>query len=142
VLFLHNLGPFTFPHPLTFPLPLLHSHVKHLKGQSNLKTFSMRDTIWNHTEMTNFFCDTCGTLMYRRNPEDFPGLLIPRIGTLDDLSLMETTFKPRVEQYEKDRASWLKPVEGAEVRTQKMNMDWGMGKGKKAEEGKEKLTMG
>ena len=99
----------------------------------------MRDTIWNHTEMTNFFCSTCGTLMYRRNPEDFPGLLIPRIGTLDDLSLMETKFKPRVEQYVKDRASWLDPVQGAEITTEKMNMEWGMGKGKKEAE---KTTLG
>ena len=73
----------------------------------------MRDTIWNHTEMTNFFCQTCGTLMYRVS-SGFPGMSITRIGTVDDFSLHETKLKPRIEQFCKDRVSWFKGGEGVQ----------------------------
>lgn len=63
--------------------------------------------------MTNYFCSTCGTLMYRVG-SGFPGCSILRIGTVDDFNLHETKLKPRVEQFTKDRVSWLSGVEGAE----------------------------
>ena len=31
---------------------------------------------------------------------------IPRIGTIDDFDLQESVFKPRVEQFVKDRCAW------------------------------------
>lgn len=37
-----------------------------------------------------------------------------RIGTVDDFNLMETKLKPRIELFTKDRASWLKPLEGVQ----------------------------
>lgn len=61
--------------------------------------------------MTNYFCSTCGTLMYRVG-EAFPGMSIMRIGTVDDFSLHETKLKPRVEQFTKDRVGWFTGVEG------------------------------
>ena len=61
--------------------------------------------------MTNYFCATCGTLMYRVGSA-FPGMSILRIGTVDDFSLHETKLKPRVQQFCKDRVGWLGAVEG------------------------------
>ena len=63
--------------------------------------------------MTNYFCSTCGTLMYRVG-SGFPGMSILRIGTVDDFHLHETKLKPRVEQFTKDRVSWLHGAEGVE----------------------------
>jgi len=60
--------------------------------------------------MTNYFCGTCGTLMNRVGSK-FPGLNFLRIGTIDDLNLIETKFKPQIEQFNKDRANWLHPLE-------------------------------
>lgn len=56
--------------------------------------------------MTNHFCSVCGTLMYRIS-SGYPGLLITRIGTVDDFNLQETKLKPRLEQFVKTRSSWL-----------------------------------
>ncbi|KFZ12576.1 hypothetical protein V501_04146 [Pseudogymnoascus sp. VKM F-4519 (FW-2642)] len=78
------------------------THLKHLRGQDNLKTFSQSHTIGSGKTMTNFFCSTCGTLMYRVGAA-FPGLSILRIGTVDDFNLHETKLRPRVEQFTKDR---------------------------------------
>jgi hypothetical protein len=61
--------------------------------------------------MTNFFCKVCGTLMYRRS-SGFPGLSLPRVGTVDDLSLHDTKLKPRVEVWCQSRVGWLDGVEG------------------------------
>ncbi|EIM85860.1 uncharacterized protein STEHIDRAFT_121864 [Stereum hirsutum FP-91666 SS1] len=41
------------------------THLKHLRGRENLKTFSQSLTIASGNSMTNHFCSTCGTLMYR-----------------------------------------------------------------------------
>lgn len=95
------------------------SHLRHLRGRENLKTFRQSRTIASGRAMTNFFCSTCGTLMYRVG-EAFPGHSILRIGTVDDFNLHETKLKPRIEQYTKDRVGWLysavgvKQVEGSE----------------------------
>ena len=87
------------------------SHLKHLRGQENLKTFSQSHTVASHASMTNYFCSTCGTLMYRRG-DRFPNMSVLRIGTVDDFSLFETKLKPGVEFFTKYRASWLPPIEG------------------------------
>jgi hypothetical protein len=90
---------------------VLDSHLKHLRGQENLKTFGQKTTIGSGKKMTNYFCSTCGTLMYRVG-ESFPGQSILRIGTVDDFSLMETKLRPRVEQFIESRVDWVKPAEG------------------------------
>ncbi|KAH6955503.1 Mss4-like protein [Fusarium avenaceum] len=88
------------------------SYLKHTRGEDNLATFSEEKTIRANATMTNYFCKTCGTLMYRRGAR-FPGLTIMRTGTVDDLSLAETKLRPQVEQFIERRAAWSKPIEGA-----------------------------
>lgn len=61
--------------------------------------------------MTNYFCSTCGSLMYRVGAA-FPGMSILRLGSVDDFTLMETKLRPTMEQYTKDRVSWKAPTEG------------------------------
>ena len=51
--------------------------------------------------------------MYRVS-SGFPGKLIPRIGTIDDFNLQETVFKPRIEQFCKDRVAWLSGGQGVQ----------------------------
>ncbi|KAI4162960.1 MAG: hypothetical protein LQ342_003471 [Letrouitia transgressa] len=87
------------------------THLKHLRGRDGLKTFGQSRTIASGNTMTNYFCSTCGTLMYRVGSA-FPGKNILRIGTVDDFHLHETKLRPRVEQFTKDRVSWLCGVEG------------------------------
>jgi hypothetical protein len=87
-------------------------HLKHLRGHDNLKTFRQSRTIASGNTMTNYFCSTCGTLMYRVGSA-FLGQSILRIGTVDDFHLHETKLRPRVEQFTKDRVGWLCGVDGA-----------------------------
>ncbi|KAJ9145093.1 Glutathione-dependent formaldehyde-activating enzyme/centromere protein V [Pleurostoma richardsiae] len=92
---------------------VLDTHLKHLRGRDNLKTYSQSRTIASGHNMTNYFCSTCGTLMYRVGTA-FPGKSILRIGTVDDFNLHETKLRPRTEIFVKDRVSWFGGVEGAE----------------------------
>lgn len=87
------------------------THLKHIRGRDNLKSFGQSQTIESGNKMTNHFCSTCGTLMYRVGSA-FPGNSIMRIGTVDDFHLHETKLKPRIEQYTKDRVSWFSGAEG------------------------------
>ncbi|KAI0451326.1 Mss4-like protein [Xylaria acuta] len=87
------------------------SHVKHLRGQENLKTFTQSTTITSKMNMTNWFCQTCGTLMYRTSEKN-PGVKIARLGTVDDFNLAETKLRPKTEQYIADRVSWFTGCEG------------------------------
>ncbi|PSN71549.1 hypothetical protein BS50DRAFT_570884 [Corynespora cassiicola Philippines] len=87
------------------------SYLKHVRGQDNLSTFSQARTITSKNTMTNYFCKTCGTLMYRVST-GFPGYSILRIGTIDDLNLHETKFRPQVEQFVNDRVNWLRAIPG------------------------------
>lgn len=87
------------------------THLKHLRGRDNLKTYSQSLTIASGNTMTNHFCSTCGTLMYRVSSGS-PGTSILRIGTIDDFHLHETKLRPRVEQFTKNRVGWLGGVEG------------------------------
>jgi len=66
-------------------------YVRHLRGRENLKSFSQTTTIGSGKRMTNWFCQTCGTLLYRIG-EDFPGVKILRLGTVDDFNLAEVKF--------------------------------------------------
>lgn len=88
------------------------THLRHIRGQENLKTFGQAETIASQRKMTNYFCSTCGTLMYRVG-HSFPGQSILRIGTVDDFSLHETKLRPKNETFTKDRVGWFTGVEGA-----------------------------
>ena len=86
-------------------------YLRHLRGRDNLKTFGQSRSTASGNMMTNYFCSTCGTLMYRVGSA-FPGHSILRIGTVDDFSLHETKLRPRVEQFIENRVGWLSAVEG------------------------------
>jgi hypothetical protein len=93
------------------------THLKHLRGRDNLKTYSQSRTVFFKTPgkdntMTNYFCSTCGSLMYRVGAA-FPGMSILRVGSVDDFSLHETKLRPTMEQFTKDRVAWKAPTEGA-----------------------------
>jgi hypothetical protein len=83
-----------------------------MRGEESLKKFSQSQTISSGLAMTNCFCNTCGTIMYRLS-EAYPGVDLLRLGTVDDLSLMEGVLKPRREIFVKDRVNWFHGVEGA-----------------------------
>lgn len=89
------------------------THLTHVRGRDNLSSYSQSRTIASGKTMTNYFCKTCGTLMYRVG-EAFPGRSILRIGTVDDFHLHETKLKPKREIYVKDRVSWFTGVEGTQ----------------------------
>ncbi|KAJ7628868.1 Mss4-like protein [Roridomyces roridus] len=82
------------------------THLTHLRGKENLSTYSQSHTIASGNVMTNSFCKTCGTLMYRTG-SGLPGMSVLRLGTVDDFNLVETKLKPRVEQFVKDRVAWV-----------------------------------
>jgi hypothetical protein len=87
------------------------THLSHIRGQSNLKTYSTTKGIASGKTMTNYFCDTCGSLMYRVG-ERFPGWRILRLGTVDDVGLVEGVMRPRFEQFVESRAGWLDGPKG------------------------------
>ncbi|KAI1118197.1 Mss4-like protein [Nemania sp. NC0429] len=86
-------------------------YIKHLRGGENLKTFTQSATIDSGKNMTNWFCQTCGTLMYRTS-EKHSDVKILRLGTVDDFNLAETKLRPRTEQYIRDRVSWFSGCDG------------------------------
>jgi len=88
-------------------------YLKHARGKENLTAFAQNKTIATANTMTNYFCKTCGTLMYRVS-SGYPGKSIMRIGTIDDFNLQETKLKPRVEQFAKNRVSWFSGGAGVE----------------------------
>lgn len=92
---------------------VLDTYLTHVRGRDNLTAYDQSHTISSGKLMTNYFCSTCGTLMYRVG-EAFPGKSILRVGTVDDFHLHETKLKPRREIFVKDRVSWLSAVEGVE----------------------------
>ncbi len=63
--------------------------------------------------MANYFCSVCGTLMYRIS-SGYPGKLIPRIGTVDDFDVQSHQLKPKIEQFTKDRLTWVREPEGVD----------------------------
>ncbi|EIN05038.1 hypothetical protein PUNSTDRAFT_138220 [Punctularia strigosozonata HHB-11173 SS5] len=89
------------------------AYLKHLRGRENLSSWSQSATTKRGVKMTNFFCKTCGTLMYRVG-EAFPGKSMLTIGTVDDFSLHETVLRPRWEMFVKYRVGWITScVDGA-----------------------------
>ncbi|KAF8848180.1 hypothetical protein BDZ45DRAFT_681388 [Acephala macrosclerotiorum] len=91
---------------------VLDPYLTHIRGRDNLTAYGQSHTTASGNVMTNYFCKTCGTLMYRVNAAR-PGRSILRIGTVDDFNLHETKLKPMGEIYVKDRCGWLSPIEGA-----------------------------
>ncbi|KAM0346003.1 hypothetical protein ACHAPU_006057 [Fusarium lateritium] len=91
---------------------VLDTHLKHVRGQDNLQEYSQSETIERQgNTMSNFFCRTCGSLMYRK-AESYPGASLLRSGTVDDFRLVKTVLKPGVEQYIKHRVDWLEDIPG------------------------------
>jgi len=86
-------------------------YLTHVRGRENMTSYGQSKTVKAKSLMTNYFCKTCGTLMYRVGAT-WPGMSILRIGTVDDFNLMETKLKPSVEQFVEDRVAWLNGVEG------------------------------
>jgi hypothetical protein len=60
--------------------------------------------------MVNYFCKTCGTLMYRRG-DRMPGVSILRLGT-STTSRSPRAFKPTFEIFTETRVGWASPAEG------------------------------
>lgn len=87
------------------------SNVKHLRGRENLKTWTQDVTVASGNAMTNYFCITCGGLLYRVS-SGAPDRLIMRIGTIDDFSLHDTKLKPWREQFTRGKVSWFPGLEG------------------------------
>ncbi|KAJ6452769.1 Mss4-like protein [Mycena sanguinolenta] len=92
---------------------VLDTHLTHLRGRENLTSFSQSRTTASNNTMTNFFCSTCGTLMYRVS-SGFPWRSNLRLGTVDDFHLHESKLKPKLEQFTESRVGWLHAVEGME----------------------------
>jgi hypothetical protein len=81
-------------------------YLKHNRGEDNLSVFGTDKTVLRGTQMDNYFCKTCGSLMYRVGVR-FPGWKILRVGTVDDFNVQETKLKPTFEQFVKDRVGWF-----------------------------------
>ena len=65
-----------------------------------------------HQDITNHFCATCGTVLFRTG--GYPGnadKIGLRAGVLDDQSLLNAP--PMVEVYAERRPPWVQPIEGA-----------------------------
>ena len=88
------------------------SHLEYVRGKESLKQYAQSTTIATGNTMTNSFCSDCGTLMYRVS-SGTPDVAYMRVGTVDDFALHETTLKPSIEIFCKDRVGWLKPIEGS-----------------------------
>lgn len=91
---------------------VLASETTHVRGREKLTKFEQSKTIESGNNMENHFCSICGTLMYRISSA-YPGLLVARLGTVDDFNLHETLLRPKVEGYTKDRVCWFQGAEGA-----------------------------
>lgn len=61
--------------------------------------------------MSNYFCSTCGSLMYRISTAN-PHAAIMRIGTVDDFRLQETKLAPQVELWTRERLAWVPEMKG------------------------------
>ncbi|KAH8697303.1 Mss4-like protein, partial [Talaromyces proteolyticus] len=85
---------------------IANSHLKHIRGRENLRTFQRSHTIASGHTVTNNFCATCGSLMYRVS-SGHPGISVLRIGTVDDFHLHESKLRPQVEVFTQSRVSWL-----------------------------------
>ena len=83
----------------------LDTHTRFTRGEDNLTYFGQDHTTHTGKTMTNAFCKTCGTLMYRQGSA-FPGTKFVRVGIVDDLRLHEEVLKPQIELFTKTRVGW------------------------------------
>jgi hypothetical protein len=90
---------------------VLDTHLTHVRGRDNLTAYAQSRTIASGNVMTNYFCSTCGTLMYCVGTK---GATLLRIGIVDDFHLHETKLMLKREIGCKDRVDWLSAVEGTE----------------------------
>jgi hypothetical protein len=86
------------------------THLTHVRGRENLTVYGQANIIASKRKMTNRFCSTCGSLMYRTG-DGFPGQSILRVGMVDYFHLHETKLKPQVEQFIESRVGWLHGLE-------------------------------
>ncbi|KAJ6203592.1 Mss4-like protein, partial [Bipolaris maydis] len=89
--------------------------LKHLRGTSNLCSYSQPVSTPSSHGSTTFFCQACGSNMYRVGTA-FPGCAIVRLGTVDDARLVEGRLRPTRELCVKERASWACGVKGEDVK--------------------------
>lgn len=87
----------------------LDKYTRFVRGEDNLTLWGQDETTATKGSMTNGFCKTCGTLMFRQG-SSYPGTKFLRVGTVDDLRLHDTVLKPQVEQYTADRVEWFHGV--------------------------------
>lgn len=90
----------------------LASHTTFARGEDKLTKFGQKETTATGGTMTNGFCSTCGTLMYRQG-SSYPGTYFLRVGTVDDHRLHDTVLRPEIEEYTADRVEWLSDIPGA-----------------------------
>ncbi|KAK4071073.1 uncharacterized protein Triagg1_6440 [Trichoderma aggressivum f. europaeum] len=88
------------------------SFIKFVRGEDNLSHWGQDKTPASGTTMTNTFCTTCGTLMWRRSALT-PHHSFMRVGTVDDFKVQETKLRPQLELFTDNRTSWFHGVEGA-----------------------------
>jgi hypothetical protein len=91
----------------------LDTHTRFTRGEDNLTVFSQNKTTATGGTMSNSFCKTCGTLMFRAGSVA-PGTKFMRGGIIDDHRLHDTMLRPGVEIFSEHRAGWVKPVDGVE----------------------------
>ena len=88
------------------------SHIRYVRGEDNITRWGQAETTATKGSMTNGFCKTCGTLMYREGAS-FPGWKFLRVGTVDDFDLHDTLLRPKIEQFIESRPNFWHGVDGA-----------------------------
>ncbi|KIW89295.1 uncharacterized protein Z519_10148 [Cladophialophora bantiana CBS 173.52] len=78
--------------------------------KGNLKTFTLDVDTGN--QMTSFFCDNCGSTLYRKSSGISDGVAV-MIGGVDGDEVLHAS-KPQVEIYTSNRPKWVTPIEGAD----------------------------
>jgi hypothetical protein len=87
-------------------------YIRYIRGEDNLTTWGEDVTTSTGKTMTNGFCKTCGTLMWRQGAA-FPGTKFMRVGTVDDENLHQTVLRPQKEYFVENRVGWWHGVENA-----------------------------
>ncbi|EGY21959.1 hypothetical protein VD0002_g8444 [Verticillium dahliae] len=84
--------------------------VRFLRGKENVKVFQHHQTTASGKAMSNYFCATCGNLMYRTSAMQ-EGFYIIRLGVVDDFRLAETKLRPNMEVYIGTKVDWVPQLE-------------------------------
>ena len=88
-------------------------YLRYSRGENNLTTWAQDATPRSGERMTNAFCETCGTLMWRKG-DIMPGAKFMRVGTVDDISLHDTVLKPKKEIFAENRSARWHGVPGVD----------------------------